>query len=182
LQGQVTTYFLPYSIRFPTKAYYEAGHINIWDRESATLLHHVKAPQSGGGLTCLAWTAATAHRPLKFSTGHRDGTVHIWEFPSQPRTTPIAIGSRSPTVPSLAPPLRNSPCRSTPSASRTPMLAPLVTGELPSYNIAHIPTPTRRQRVLFADLPRPSEQDPGMGMKTKKRLGFADLVGSLKAR
>jgi len=63
----------------------KAGDIHIWDRESAALLHHVRAQMVGGDLTCLAWNPAVD--PFMFATGSHDGAVRIWttiERSSQP--------------------------------------------------------------------------------------------------
>jgi len=55
----------------------KAGDIHLWDRESGTLLHHVRAQSLGGGdLTCIAWNAAAD--PFMFATGSHDGAVRIW--------------------------------------------------------------------------------------------------------
>jgi WD40 repeat protein len=53
-----------------------AGDIHIWDRESAVLLHHVRAQMVGGDLTCLAWNPTAD--PFMFATGSHDGAVRIW--------------------------------------------------------------------------------------------------------
>jgi WD40 repeat protein len=53
-----------------------AGDIHIWDRESAALLHHVRAQVVGGDLTCLAWNPAAD--PFMFATGSHDGSLRIW--------------------------------------------------------------------------------------------------------
>ncbi|EGO03920.1 hypothetical protein SERLA73DRAFT_102269 [Serpula lacrymans var. lacrymans S7.3] len=55
----------------------KAGDIHIWDRESAVLLHHVRAQALGGDLTCIAWNHA-ADNPFMFATGSHDGAVRIW--------------------------------------------------------------------------------------------------------
>ncbi|KAH9836204.1 WD40 repeat-like protein [Rhodofomes roseus] len=57
----------------------KAGDIHIWDRESAALLHHVRAQALGGDLTCIAWNAAV--EPFVFATGSHDGGVRIWTTP-----------------------------------------------------------------------------------------------------
>ena len=54
-----------------------AGEIHIWDQESGTLLHHVRAQASGGDLTCIAWNHASED-PFMFATGSHDGAVRIW--------------------------------------------------------------------------------------------------------
>ena len=55
---------------------YTAGDIHVWDRESGTLLHHVRAQAVGGDLMCLAWNPTAD--PFMFATGSHDGTVRIW--------------------------------------------------------------------------------------------------------
>lgn len=55
------------------------GHIHIWDRESATLLHDIRVPD--GDLTCIAWN--TGSDTLMFSTGCHDGNVKIWTSSAQ---------------------------------------------------------------------------------------------------
>ncbi|KZT00504.1 WD40 repeat-like protein [Laetiporus sulphureus 93-53] len=58
----------------------KAGDIHIWDRESAALLHHVRAQALGGDLTCIAWNRAM-EQPFMFATGSHDGGVRIWTTP-----------------------------------------------------------------------------------------------------
>ncbi|KAI9509318.1 WD40-repeat-containing domain protein [Russula earlei] len=53
-----------------------AGDIHIWDRESASYLHHIPPPALGGDMTCIAWNPAAD--PFMFATGSHDGTVQIW--------------------------------------------------------------------------------------------------------
>ncbi|EIW78473.1 WD40 repeat-like protein [Coniophora puteana RWD-64-598 SS2] len=60
----------------------KAGDIHIWDRQSAVLLHHVRAQVLGGDLTCIAWNSA-ASQPFMFATGSHDGAVRIWTEPSE---------------------------------------------------------------------------------------------------
>ncbi|KAH7928593.1 WD40 repeat-like protein [Leucogyrophana mollusca] len=87
----------------------KAGDIHIWDRESAALLHHVRAqPVGGGDLTCIAWNHAAEH-PFMFATGSHDGAVSIWTTPNyegQPgdgsrqltaQSTPRSLTPRSPS-------------------------------------------------------------------------------------
>lgn len=64
-----------------------AGDIHIWDRESAALLHHVRAQALGGDLTCIAWNAAV--EPFMFATGSHDGGVRIWTTPSSHPTISV---------------------------------------------------------------------------------------------
>jgi WD40 repeat protein len=59
-----------------------AGDIHIWDRESASYLHHIRAPGLGGDMTCIAWNPAAD--PFMFATGSHDGTVQIWTTPGTP--------------------------------------------------------------------------------------------------
>lgn len=58
-----------------------AGDIHIWDQESGALLHHVRAQDLGGDLTCIAWNHA-AEDPFMFATGSHDGAIRIWTRPS----------------------------------------------------------------------------------------------------
>ncbi|KAI0821946.1 WD40 repeat-like protein [Trametes gibbosa] len=58
----------------------KAGDIHIWDRESGTLLHHIRAQTVGGDLTCIAWNHAWD--TFMFATGSHDGGVRIWTTPS----------------------------------------------------------------------------------------------------
>ncbi|KAI0250713.1 WD40-repeat-containing domain protein [Lactifluus subvellereus] len=60
----------------------KAGDIHIWDRESASYLHHIRAPALGGDMTCIAWNPAAD--PFMFATGSHDGTVQIWTTPGTP--------------------------------------------------------------------------------------------------
>ncbi|KAG2156855.1 WD40-repeat-containing domain protein [Suillus bovinus] len=55
----------------------KAGDIHIWDRDSAVLLHHVRAQALGGDLTCIAWNHASDN-PFMFATGSHDGAVRLW--------------------------------------------------------------------------------------------------------
>jgi WD40 repeat protein len=59
---------------------YQAGDIHIWDRDSAVLLHHIRAQEVGGDMTCIAWNSA-AEDPFMFGTGSHDGAVRIWSSP-----------------------------------------------------------------------------------------------------
>ncbi|KAJ3806883.1 hypothetical protein F5876DRAFT_90859 [Lentinula aff. lateritia] len=55
----------------------KAGDIHIWDQESGALLHHVRAQDLGGDLTCIAWNHAEDN-PFMFATGSHDGALRIW--------------------------------------------------------------------------------------------------------
>ncbi|KDQ32012.1 hypothetical protein PLEOSDRAFT_1035373 [Pleurotus ostreatus PC15] len=62
----------------------KAGDIHIWDSESGSLLHHVRAQVLGGDLTCIAWNHA-ADDPFMFATGSHDGAVRLWsQHPEAP--------------------------------------------------------------------------------------------------
>ncbi|VDB91362.1 unnamed protein product [Peniophora sp. CBMAI 1063] len=66
----------------------KAGDIHIWDRESGSLLHHLRAQNFGGGdLTCIAWNPAAD--PYMFATGSHDGAVRVWTtYPPGPTAPP----------------------------------------------------------------------------------------------
>ncbi|KAF9225897.1 hypothetical protein BS17DRAFT_777834 [Gyrodon lividus] len=84
----------------------KAGDIHIWDRDSAALLHHVRAQDLGGDLTCIAWNQS-AENPFMFATGSHDGGVRIWttsDIPNPPQeqtgsvgSTPYSVTPRSPS-------------------------------------------------------------------------------------
>ncbi|KAI0301607.1 hypothetical protein B0F90DRAFT_1817073 [Multifurca ochricompacta] len=86
----------------------KAGDIHIWDRESASYLHHIRAPALGGDMTCIAWNPAAER--FMFATGSHDGTVQIWTTPGTPSrslrptfatSTPrTEVSARSPSEPS----------------------------------------------------------------------------------
>ncbi|KAF9220007.1 hypothetical protein BS17DRAFT_810896 [Gyrodon lividus] len=60
----------------------KTGDIHIWDRETATFLHHIR-PQNTpgvGDLTCIGWNCATDD-PMMFATGSHDGVVRIYSTP-----------------------------------------------------------------------------------------------------
>ncbi|KIJ11156.1 hypothetical protein PAXINDRAFT_157371 [Paxillus involutus ATCC 200175] len=68
----------------------KAGDIHIWDRDSAVLLHHVRAQDLGGDLTCIACNQS-AEDPFMFATGSHDGAVRIWttsDAPNRPQEQP----------------------------------------------------------------------------------------------
>ncbi|KIK57376.1 hypothetical protein GYMLUDRAFT_756506 [Collybiopsis luxurians FD-317 M1] len=64
------------------KFFLTAGGIHIWDQESGALLHHVRAQDLGGDLTCIAWNHAVDN-PFMFATGSHDGAVRVWTRPEQ---------------------------------------------------------------------------------------------------
>lgn len=87
----------------------KAGDIHIWDRDSAVLLHHVRAQALGGDLTCIAWNHASDN-PFMFATGSHDGAVRLWTTANDYRpcessrrffaaqSTPHYVASRSPST------------------------------------------------------------------------------------
>ncbi|KAF9233428.1 hypothetical protein BU15DRAFT_53925 [Melanogaster broomeanus] len=82
----------------------KAGDIHIWDRDSAVLLHHVRAQALGGDLTCIAWNQS-AENPFMFATGSHDGGVRVWT------TSDIALRPQE-----QAGTVRSTPCSVTPRA------------------------------------------------------------------
>ncbi|KAH9177768.1 WD40 repeat-like protein [Lactarius sanguifluus] len=73
----------------------KSGDIHIWDRESASYLHHIRAPTLGGDMTCIAWNPAAEH--FMFATGSHDGTVQIWTtLGTQPRSLRPTIATTTP--------------------------------------------------------------------------------------
>jgi WD repeat-containing protein 26 len=94
------------------KGHRAAGDIHIWDRDSAALLHHVRAQALGGDLTCIAWNHASDN-PFMFATGSHDGAVRLWTtaadyHPSESnlsrRPTPRSVHS----APSSSSPVSNN--------------------------------------------------------------------------
>ncbi|KAI0324766.1 WD40 repeat-like protein [Cubamyces sp. BRFM 1775] len=81
----------------------KAGDIHIWDRESGTLLHHIRAQTVGGDLTCIAWNHAWD--TFMFATGSHDGGVRIWTTPAHfsGSIDTSAVSSRAPTNPANTP-------------------------------------------------------------------------------
>ncbi|KAF8842942.1 hypothetical protein BDN67DRAFT_925392 [Paxillus ammoniavirescens] len=84
----------------------KAGDIHIWDRDSAVLLHHVRAQDLGGDLTCIACNQS-AEDPFMFATGSHDGAVRIWTTSDasngpqeQPGPTSSSLYSVTPHSPS----------------------------------------------------------------------------------
>ncbi|KAF8903319.1 hypothetical protein CPB84DRAFT_1728396 [Gymnopilus junonius] len=55
----------------------KSGDIHIWDQESGTLLHIIRAQAHGGDITSIAWNHSVAS-PFMFATGSHDGAVRIW--------------------------------------------------------------------------------------------------------
>ncbi|KAG2136654.1 WD40-repeat-containing domain protein [Suillus clintonianus] len=88
----------------------KAGDIYIWDRDTAVLLHHVRAQALGGDLTCIAWNHASDN-PFMFATGSHDGAVRLWTtandyrpsestrrlFPVTAQSTPHSLTPCSPS-------------------------------------------------------------------------------------
>ncbi|KIK57402.1 hypothetical protein GYMLUDRAFT_46278 [Collybiopsis luxurians FD-317 M1] len=83
----------------------KAGDIHIWDQESGALLHHVRAQDLGGDLTCIAWNHAVDN-PFMFATGSHDGAVRVWtkpEKPEQPQSPPGVLENHLPLMRSSSP-------------------------------------------------------------------------------
>ena len=72
--------FQPHTMVYQFLTLHQAGDIHIWDMASAVLLHHIRAQEVGGDLTCIAWNPA-AEDPFMFGTGSHDGAVRIWSSP-----------------------------------------------------------------------------------------------------
>ncbi|KAE9393814.1 WD40 repeat-like protein [Gymnopus androsaceus JB14] len=75
----------------------KAGDIHILDQESGTLLHHVRAQDLGGDLTCIAWNNAEDN-PLMFATGSHDGAVRIWTTLAEQRSSISALEATLPFI------------------------------------------------------------------------------------
>ncbi|KAF5390996.1 hypothetical protein D9757_003981 [Collybiopsis confluens] len=75
----------------------KAGDIHIWDQESGALLHHVRAQDLGGDLTCIAWNHAVDN-PFMFATGSHDGAVRLWTKPEYPEESDEQQLRSSPTI------------------------------------------------------------------------------------
>ncbi|KAJ4478616.1 hypothetical protein C8J55DRAFT_542716 [Lentinula edodes] len=76
----------------------KAGDIHIWDQESGALLHHVRAQDLGGDLTCIAWNHAEDN-PFMFATGSHDGALRIWtkiERRLQAHSSPAGLDDQLP--------------------------------------------------------------------------------------
>lgn len=56
------------------------GEVHIWDRETAKLLHSLRAQDQGSDLTGIAWNHASVNQ-LMFASAAHDGTVRIWTAP-----------------------------------------------------------------------------------------------------
>jgi WD repeat-containing protein 26 len=81
------------------------GHIHIWDRESATLLHDLRAPD--GDLTGIAWN--TGSETPMFATGSHDGAVKIWTSTLQQPLVDESRSASGPGSPSGIPSRSESP-------------------------------------------------------------------------
>ncbi|KAG1834776.1 WD40-repeat-containing domain protein [Suillus variegatus] len=89
----------------------KAGDIHIWDRDSAVLLHHVRAQALGGDLTCVAWNHASDN-PFMFATGSHDGAVRLWTTMNDYR--PCESSRRHLTVTTQSTPYSVTPCSPSP--------------------------------------------------------------------
>ncbi|KAH9936025.1 WD40 repeat-like protein [Amylocystis lapponica] len=85
----------------------KAGDIHIWDRESAALLHNVRAQAMGGDLTCIAWNHAVD--PFMFATGSHDGAVRIWTTATDRTSANDAPSANAATTPNANTPRTGSP-------------------------------------------------------------------------
>lgn len=89
---------------FPTLFFFRsnrfvAGDIYIWDRESATFLHNIRASAIGGDLTCVAWNQAV--EPFMFAAGSQDGTVQFWTSSPKDATESRALSGLRTSSPLL---------------------------------------------------------------------------------
>ncbi|KAJ3919111.1 hypothetical protein F5877DRAFT_78408 [Lentinula edodes] len=69
------------------------GDLHIWDRESGTLLHRIRAYELGRDVTCIAWNHP--HDPFMFATGSLHGSVQLWTRHEQQLLSPT-LRSASP--------------------------------------------------------------------------------------
>ncbi|KAI0049167.1 WD40 repeat-like protein [Auriscalpium vulgare] len=130
----------------------KAGDIHIWDRESGSLLHHVRAQALGGDLTCIAWNPAAD--PFMFATGSHDGAVRIWTTPPAGEDTQYA-----------GPSYTGTPGTSTPrTTSSTPVLDLEYRAE----------SPTTQQEFEHGALSRQSEStdDHGAPAPSRRTISF----------
>ena len=119
-----------------------AGDIHIWDRESGSYLHHIRAPALGGDMTCIAWNPTAD--PFMFATGSHDGTVQIWTTPGTPSR------SLRPTITTTTP--RRTEVSALPrSISGNASLAPPI---LPDS--VHLFVPGGKQNVAKSIMERPT--------------------------
>ncbi|GAW02538.1 WD40 repeat-like protein [Lentinula edodes] len=68
-------------------------NLHIWDRESGTLLHRIRAYELGRDVTCIAWNHP--HDPFMFATGSLHGSVQLWTRHEQQLLSPT-LRSASP--------------------------------------------------------------------------------------
>ena len=122
-------FVLPQKICTTSAYVLAAGDIHIWDRESGTLLHHIRSQTVGGDLTCIAWNHAWD--TFMFATGSHDGAVKIWTSPASSNipgseASSIFAASRAPTNPA------NTPGTTTPNAYDADYRTDSPTGQLTS--------------------------------------------------
>ncbi|KAE9392118.1 WD40 repeat-like protein [Gymnopus androsaceus JB14] len=79
-----------------------SGDIHIWDQESGALLHHVRAQDLGGDLTCIAWNHAEDN-PFMFATGSHDGALRIWTKLAERRPSTSVLETSLPFTRSASP-------------------------------------------------------------------------------
>jgi len=70
----------------------KSGDILIWDRETATFLHHIRPTDPDQDLTCIACNRLTGD-PFAIAAGGHDGSIRIWTtFSSLTPITPSSDG------------------------------------------------------------------------------------------
>ncbi|KAL0577193.1 hypothetical protein V5O48_004791 [Marasmius crinis-equi] len=148
----------------------KSGDIHIWDKESGSLLHHVRSSALGGDLTCIAWNPA-AEDPFMFATGSHDGTVRIWTKPpsdsSEPNFTDIPI------------PRSSSPCdieRNGSSFSDTPRsVSPEAQPAIERAGIPRTPEPGRSTPQRKENLDEDgTAAGSSAGLMKERVVAFAD--------
>jgi len=118
------------------------GHVHIWDRESATLLHDIRI--SDGDLTGIAWNTG-ADLPM-FATGSHDGAVKIWTSSVHQTGFDSRIGSR--------------PSSSMPSGSRSESPSPpVLESPGPMQGYGYLDAPTAASGRLSRNTSRRSRRD-----------------------
>lgn len=134
---------------FPSLTSCPAGDIHIWDRESATLLHHIRSQTVGGDLTCIAWNHAWDS--FMFATGSHDGGVRIW-------TSPMASAS-SPELSAAASRVTITPANTPRSATPNPYDADYRT-DSPTVQLASTPEALEDSPAPVVSGPPTSRQQP----------------------
>ncbi|KAF8342880.1 uncharacterized protein EI90DRAFT_2964705 [Cantharellus anzutake] len=133
----------------------KSGEVHIWDRETAKLLHLLRAQDQGSDLTGIAWNNSSPNQ-LMFASATHDGTVRIWTAPwggvemKPPRhQEPPTFSSQ----PQQAPPLQQF-THTRPVLSPTDTERPLPNALRPATTIRlESPTPTTDGPSQFIRLP-----------------------------